>query len=210
MAQLPNLTGPGDASHNAQVAFRRLNTHLEDLTQKHQALVDKVNAMPAPLTLDQIQAALQAGGTNPLNLTGLQASTTAPAAGSAGGTPGPDPGPGPEPPYGSQCAPRSNHLDTVTQAKADLVAAGEDLSGSCGAFKVTSLVASRLAGSGEAAGTLKKTTGDNCSGHSVDIICYGNGALYDILINAETDNTPAWNFVGIVDDITRYEGPPCP
>lgn len=92
-----------------------------------------------------------------------------------------------------------NHYSTVVDAKAELVALGEDLSGSCGAFKITRKVAQMLAPSEPDSGLLDKPTGNNCMGYAVDIICYNDGIIYDILGDAGGANDPQWNFGGSVD-----------
>ena len=92
-----------------------------------------------------------------------------------------------------------NHQQAVIDAKAELVALGEDLTGPCGAFKITRKVAQMLTPSEPDAGLLAKPTGNNCLGYAVDIICYNDGVIYDILGDAGGSNDPQWNFGGSVD-----------
>jgi hypothetical protein len=80
--------------------------------------------------------------------------------------------------------------ETVEQVKADLVARGEDLSGPCGAFKITRRVAWALRDSG--AGLLSKPSGNNCEGYATDVICYPDGRTFDCLIDGGGQNGPTW------------------
>jgi hypothetical protein len=80
--------------------------------------------------------------------------------------------------------------ETVEQVKADLVARGEDMSGPCGAFKITKRVAWALRDSG--AGLLSKPSGNNCEGYATDVICYPDGRTFDILIDGGGQNGPTW------------------
>lgn len=83
-----------------------------------------------------------------------------------------------------------DNTDIVAQVKADLEARGVNLSGPCGAFEITRRVAWALRGDG--VGLLQKTSGNNCNGCSVDVVCYRDGTWVDVLINSETENRPAW------------------
>lgn len=95
----------------------------------------------------------------------------------------------------------ADHTDVVAAVKASLEPTN-NLQTPCGAFKITKRVAWALRGEG--AGLLKKPNGNNCEGFSVDIICYPDGTIYDILVNAETENRPAWNLAGHVEP-ERYQ-----
>lgn len=88
-----------------------------------------------------------------------------------------------------------DHTDVVAAVKNDLTARGINLNGPCGAFEITRRVAWRLRG--ESAGVLHKPTGNNCQGFAVDIIVFPDGTHFDILINAETENKPAWQLVKV-------------
>jgi hypothetical protein len=85
----------------------------------------------------------------------------------------------------------------VALIKGQLEGFGEDLSGPCGAFKITRRVAEHLAN--ERAGLLVKRQGNNCEGFATDIICYPDGHIYDILIDGGGSNGPAWQDKGFVD-----------
>lgn len=87
-----------------------------------------------------------------------------------------------------------SRVDVVAQAKADLLASGQDLSGSCGAFAIVRLAAWRMRSEG--AGLLDKPSGNNCAGYSVDIIAYADGQIYDVLIASGEQNTPSWQYAG--------------
>ncbi len=82
----------------------------------------------------------------------------------------------------------------VAAVKSQLESAGADLSGSCGAFKITKNVAWQLKASG--AGLLSKPGGTNCDGYSTDIIAFPDGYIYDILGDAGRANTPRWGADG--------------
>jgi hypothetical protein len=84
--------------------------------------------------------------------------------------------------------------------KAELVARGVDLSGPCGAFEITGRVAYALRGEGW--GLVVKSSAQNgCSvpGHeryAVDAVMKPDGTTIDLLVNAETENRPAWQPTG--------------
>lgn len=81
-------------------------------------------------------------------------------------------------------------LEIVRQTKAALEAAGEDLSGPCGAWKITQRVAWALRDSG--AGLHHKPGGNNCQGYSVDVVIWPDGHYFDDLIDAGGANVPSW------------------
>ena len=92
-----------------------------------------------------------------------------------------------------------NHFTLIEQAKNELVALAEDLTGPCGAIKIIKRAMPWIQASDPAAGFLDKPTGNNCAGFAVDIVCYNDGIIYDVLIDAGGANTPAWSFAGTVD-----------
>ena len=96
-----------------------------------------------------------------------------------------------------------NHYDLISQAKTELVALGEDLTGACGAFQIVPRAGPDIQASDPAAGFLSKPDGNNCGGFAVDIVCYNDGIIYDVLIDGGGANTPAWSFAGTVDP-SRY------
>lgn len=107
----------------------------------------------------------------------------------------------------------------VAQAKKDLLLAGKDITGPCGAFSIVALAVWRMRAEG--AGLLIKTGGNNCNGYATDIICYPDGHIYDVLFGAGDENGPTWQdkeFVSIdryhaaipVDDPTGPVDPPSP
>ena len=85
----------------------------------------------------------------------------------------------------------------VTAVKVQLETAGVDLAGPCGAFAITGRVAWILRAEGW--GLITKTPGQNgCSvagrdRYAIDALAKQDGSQWvDLLINSETDNTPAW------------------
>jgi hypothetical protein len=104
----------------------------------------------------------------------------------------------------------------VAAAKATLVAALEDLTGPCGAFKIVKLAARNIQAVDNTVGLLAKPGGTNCveagQGYSTDVLCFIDGGQYDILIGAgdgdgiTTGNTPTFNFV-LCGDPDLYRSP---
>lgn len=101
-----------------------------------------------------------------------------------------------------------DNTDVVAKVKADLEARGIALSGPCGAFEITRRVAWIL--KDEGAGLLAKPSGNNCNGFSVDVVCYRDGTWVDCLVNAETENRPAWQVGADRLDPTRWAAPADP
>lgn len=93
-------------------------------------------------------------------------------------------------------------LEIVQQVKSQLESQGKDLSGPCGAFAITKRVAWILRSTG--AGLLSKPSGNNCDGYAVDIICYPNGFIRDILGDGGGANDPHWPDPDEVVDPSRY------
>jgi hypothetical protein len=82
-------------------------------------------------------------------------------------------------------------VQVVASIKQQLVARGEDLSGPCGAFKITQRVAWALRADG--AGLLDKPGGNNCLGFATDYVIFQHGPAFDILGDGGGANTPQWN-----------------
>lgn len=109
-----------------------------------------------------------------------------------------------------------DHTAVVAQAKADLIAAHQDLTGPCGAFLITNLAAFRLASEGY--GILEKSGGNNCHGYSVDVVVLRDGRIWDVLANSggdedgqgqpipNTGNVPVWQ-PGTAVDGNRWRAP---
>jgi hypothetical protein len=82
-----------------------------------------------------------------------------------------------------------NHSDVVAAQKKVCEDLGLDLTGpNC--FEITKRVAWALRS--ENAGLLDKPGGNNKDGYAVDIICYPDGHIYDILVNSGGLNAPSW------------------
>ena len=84
-------------------------------------------------------------------------------------------------------------IEVVAQAKAELLAAGENLDHACGAFKITSTAAYRLNPTADPAGWgLIHSTGNGCDANNdryrTDTMMLQNGTVYDCLQNAESNN----------------------
>lgn len=81
----------------------------------------------------------------------------------------------------------------VAQAKADLLAAGRDLSGTDGAFLIVMEAASRI----PSAGVVDKPQGNHAAfeggSYSVDGIMFQDGRFFDCLGDGGGANTPQWN-----------------
>lgn len=96
-----------------------------------------------------------------------------------------------------------DHTADVAAVKADLESRGVNLLGACGAFEITSRVAWLLRAEGW--GLIFKNPGQNgCSyptreRYAVDAIMLPGGQVVDMLINSETENTPAWQLKDITD-----------
>jgi hypothetical protein len=103
-------------------------------------------------------------------------------------------------------AKHADQSEIVAEAKAELEAAGKDLSGPCGAFSIVKLAASRMSGG---AGVLSKPSGNNCDGFATDIIAFPDGRIYDVLVGGGEANGPAWQDDGTVDP-ARYRLAPEP
>lgn len=87
-------------------------------------------------------------------------------------------------------------LAIVQQEKAALLAAGVDLAGPCGAFRIVERVAWRLRSEGYGLLGGKSPAQNGCSHggerYSVDWILKADGTGRDILIDAGGQNTPTW------------------
>lgn len=94
-----------------------------------------------------------------------------------------------------------DHRDVVVRVKAELVARNIDITGPCGAFKITKRVAWVLRA--EQAGLLDKPGGNQCEGFATDVVAYPSGQIFDILSDGGTENGPAWQDKGI-EDRDRY------
>jgi hypothetical protein len=96
----------------------------------------------------------------------------------------------------------ADHTAIVAAVKADCVARGLNLLGPCGAFNITGRVAWELRNQGW--NLIFKTAVQNgCSypeheRYAVDALLHNDGTVIDCLINAETENIPAWNPTGSV------------
>lgn len=169
--------------------IRELGVQLTDA----QATITSQQSLITSLTTQQ--AATKQAADQALILAGKAASQSAqgvPPAPGGGGGGGSDPG-----------NPPSNHDSqyAVVQAViADLVAHGIDLSGPCGSFAVTNEVVKWLRPSQPDVGIIHKPSGTNCGGYSIDAIMYLDGAVFDLLINAEnapaTGAAPDWRYAG--------------
>lgn len=104
---------------------------------------------------------------------------------------------------------QSSHADVVASKKAILLSRGEDLSGPCGAFKITREVAADPSIRAEGWG-LVHSTGNGCQiagdVYRADTLMQPNGFTVDLLTRSESDNgntsnnatfnIPAWDQTG--------------
>lgn len=92
-----------------------------------------------------------------------------------------------------------NQYAVVVAVIADLVAHAVDLSGPCGSWAVVNEVVKWLRPSQPTVGLIAKG-GTNCNGYSIDALMYLDGAVYDLLIDAEnappTGAAPQWSYAG--------------
>lgn len=89
--------------------------------------------------------------------------------------------------------------DIVKRVKDYFEAKGDDLSGPCGAFKITKQVAIELG-----LGVLQKPAGNNCDGFAVDQVMTREGVIRDVLGDAGGANSPQWGDGEQVDP-NRYK-----
>jgi hypothetical protein len=89
--------------------------------------------------------------------------------------------------------------EIVERAKADLAAAGFNLSGNDGAFLITMEAASRIPN----AGVVDKPNGNHAAFlgkfYSVDGIMFPDGTFYDVLVDGGGESRPVWNQGGNID-----------
>ena len=99
----------------------------------------------------------------------------------------------------SPVAAQPSHVDVVTIVKQDLIGRGVNLDGPCGAFHITRRVAWQLREEGYGL-VFKRPEQNGCTfdgtRYGVDVVALRDGRTYDILVNAETENVPAWNVTG--------------
>lgn len=108
-----------------------------------------------------------------------------------------------------------SHQDLVAKAQRDLKAAGIDITGDCGAFKVTNLAVVYIRAAGDPqAGILAKSAGSGCAAYggqlyAKDASVYPNGDVFDTLIGSGAmggNGGPAWNQSDRRSDVAC----PCP
>jgi hypothetical protein len=160
-----------------------------DTIARQQALIDSLTTQLATTGQNAQQALILAGKAASQTSTGV-----APAPGGGGGS------------GGGSGSSHPNYASLVAQAKADLITAGVSLVGPCGGFEIVKRAVQYIAASDPAVGLLDKPTGNNCGGYSVDIICFNDGVIYDVLFDSGGANTPQWNFAGVVPT-SRYRPP---
>lgn len=175
--------------------IRRLHGWIDAVDGRMQELQAIVAATPPPLTAADVKA-IAASTTLSVGITAARRSAGPP--------------PDPTPPTIPSPITLPDHLDIVEAAKAACVGAAISLVGDCGAFEITKRVAWNLVS--DEAGLLDKPGGANCAGYAAAIICYPNGQIFDILVDAGGLNTPQWADGGLVDP-TRWRpaidpGPP--
>lgn len=84
-----------------------------------------------------------------------------------------------QPPETTSSSPGADVIPAIAQAKAELVAAGVDLTGdNCG--KIVERACNYMSGG---AGLLSKTSGANYNGHSIDYIVMPDGNAWDMVVS---------------------------
>jgi hypothetical protein len=91
--------------------------------------------------------------------------------------------------------PTSDNTCFLAEAKAQLQAAGRDLSGDCGAWSIVDRAARNM---GHGAG-FKVKSGTSCNGYSIKSIMFPDGADFVVLISPGTTNGPTWGFFAYSD-----------
>jgi hypothetical protein len=180
--------------------LRAIWDRLHDLADRHDANTTTITQQAATIAALQTQlTTAQQTAQQAAIIAGKavsQSSTGVPPSGGGGGGSGGGGGNGDAHP---------NHANLVAQAKADLITAGEDLTGPCGGFKIVRRACQYIAPSDPTVGVLTKPapTPNNCIiagiGYAADIIMYPDGIIYDVLFDAGGANTPQWNFKGTTD-----------
>jgi hypothetical protein len=108
--------------------------------------------------------------------------------------------------------------DAVQEAMDQLTSEGEDLNDledegqNCGPGLIVERVIEILGGSVPDAGLLRKTGGMKCNNHSVDVIAFPDGCIYDVVAAAGdiTKHRPAWQNVCCYDNGTDNGDGVCP
>ncbi|HMD36874.1 MAG TPA: hypothetical protein VKH42_17995 [Vicinamibacterales bacterium] len=91
--------------------------------------------------------------------------------------------------------PTSDNSCFITEAKAQLQAAGRDLSGDCGAWSIIDRAVRNM---GHGAG-YKVKAGTSCNGYSIKSVMFPDGADFLVLISPGTTNGPTWTFFAYSD-----------
>lgn len=185
-----SLHGANTAVTSASTSITASNVIIADLQSKVERLTKQVTIVAA-------------GGGTAIPSTVGGGGSAGTSGGSGGGTPGGGDPPAPQP------SDHPNNSGTVIQAKADLIAAGIDISGPCGAFQIVKLVAWRLTSAEPAIGLVTKDGGNNCDGYSTDNVMYNDGSVFDILGDGGGANSPQWNANGTLPS-TRWSPPIAP
>ena len=165
--------------------LRALWDRLHDLTDQLTAQQTTITAQAATITSQASQlSTLQKQTAQALITAGktTSATSTSNSGGGGGGTPAHD-----------------SEFAVVVAAIADLVAEGHDLSGPCGSWTIVNRVVQNLRPTQPDVGLIAKG-GTNCNGYSIDALMYLDGAVYDILIDADnappTGADPNWSYAG--------------
>lgn len=176
---LPNL---GHLDYSTQRAINILRENLEDAHSVNDALVARLRGMPAPLTLDQIQAALSPTGSHPIATAALLNTTPAPT-----NPPIPPPFVAPAP---------ENHDALVATVLAAQVPPLDGTSTNEQIFRFAQQVVWEISllgpdANGSNVGLLHQDSGDGvftCAGipYATFRICYDNGANIKILTGSFT------------------------
>lgn len=194
----------GNQPWEVQDAFNRLREQLELTLNKVSDLEATQDAMPRPLTMEEIKAALGPMGSTPLSTAGLLNTTP------------PDTNP-PEPPPVEDGIP--NYIDIVTAARNGMGITGA--SSPEEVFNFVRTVAADINASGQNPDGIvcglvdAPAAGENvftCSGETYryNRVGFSNGHLFKILIDSDPGGSrlPTWDDNGMAPDLYRVTTPP--
>src|SRR5690606_25213875 len=92
--------------------------------------------------------------------------------------------------------------DAVGQAVAQLTSEGKNLSdnngpNNCGPGLIVERAVEIMKANGtdQGVGLLDKPTGNGCNGHSVDVLAFPDGCIYDVIVGSGSSNSPGFSLI---------------